>query len=72
MPQKPRPEMSVHVARNLLVAALGIKPKISKEQRAQEHLKISKARGKSHQSLKLHTSYGLILHFLKFYRKEEG
>ena len=44
-PYKPRPETSASVARNLVAGALGLRPPISKEKRAEERKKLLEAKG---------------------------
>lgn len=44
-PYKPRPETTAMTARRLVTGALGIAPKISKEQREMERQKLKEAKG---------------------------
>ena len=46
-PYRPRPETTAAVARSLVTGALGLKPKVSKEQREEERQKIKEAKGNS-------------------------
>ncbi len=46
LPYKPRPETTASVARNLVTSALGIRPKISREQRSAEKKRIAAVKGK--------------------------
>ena len=46
-PFKPRPETSASVARNLVAGALGLRPQITKEKRAEERQKLLEAKGTS-------------------------